>query len=698
MTHDTNSRSGSAEAEEPQTEASNSVMQQSNQSDAQYALELADAHLHGEIDDCDCDHDDDHEDDDDDEPSEPRFPGLRKSSRSVIANWLIDNPLKEPLAPIFAAASDCVLVETPDVSWCDPLQDAIVHRLREPNRLRSRHESVISVTDTHRRGQKDAIRRQAISVLSGGQPLVILCDTPHANMPKEILGLIDTHARITGFSDEELRAIVTELAGADPGPLDATLLHGLSFDQICGALRLGDNAARMMRRVKVVREAAHQTKSVAAPKLDSLHGYGEAKRWGLRLAREIDRFRAGQISLSDLPRGLLLSGPPGCGKTLFAQSLAATCATPIVETSVAQWFQDGDGHLGDVMSAIKRVFSQAHRQPKPVILFIDECDALIDPTAKAASQTHAQWWNTVRAGVLSAVDGAGTEPGLILIGACNFPEIVDAALRRSGRLDKHIRIPPPDPEALAGMLRDAFGTLLPDADYSRLAQLAIGMTGADIARIAREVHAQIRDLDRSIVESDIEAALMPKDDRSPEQIRRTAIHEAGHAFAAHLFGRDVIFMRLGTTNQPDHAGSVMLSRPGIFTRELLHEEVVIALSGRAAEHVFGLDVSSGASVDLTDATELLVRAHCNFGLGETLDSVAQSTSIPQLLFSDERLKRIVSAELDSLWKRACMIMRDNRHVVEAISDALIERRTLAGDEIAAIVFAHDDADTGIDVI
>lgn len=694
MTHDPKNASISEQPACAQPGSNEGATPRGNLSDAQYALELADAHLHGEVD--DCDHDDDHDHDDD--AVEPSFPSLRKSSRSVIANWLINNPLKEPLAPIFAGTSDCVLVETPDMSWCDPLEDAIVHRLREPNRLRNRHESVISVTDTHRRDQKNAIKRQAISVLSSGQPLVILCDTPHANLPKEILGLIDKHATITGFSDDELRAIVTNLSGADPGPLDATLIHGLSFDQICGALRLGDNAARMMQRVKAVREAAHQTKSVAAPKLDTLHGYGEAKEWGLRLAREIDRYRAGQISLSDLPRGLLLSGPPGCGKTLFAQSLAATCATPIVATSVAQWFQDGDGHLGDVMSAIKRVFSQAHRQPKPVILFLDECDALIDPAAKAANQTHAQWWNTVRAGVLSAVDGAGTEPGLILIGACNFPEMIDAALRRSGRLDKHIRIPLPDPEALAGMLRDAFGTLLPDADYSRLAQLAIGMTGADIARIAREVHAQIRDLDRPIAESDIEAALMPRDHRSPEQIRRTAIHEAGHAFAAYLFGRDVISVRLGSTNQPERVGSVMLSRPGTFTRELLHEEVVIALSGRAAEHVFELGVSSGASVDLTEATELLVRGHCNFGLGETLDSVAYNTPIPQLLFSDERLKRIVSAELDRLWKRACSIMHDNRDIVEAISDALIKRRTLAGDEIAEIALIHDDADTGIDAI
>ena len=145
----------------------------------------------------------------------------------------------------------------------------------------------------------------------------------------------------------------------------------------------------------------------------------------MRLAREIDRYRNGEIALVDLPRGLLLSGPPGCGKTLFAQSLAVTCAVPIVVTSVAKWLQAGDGHLGDVMNEVKRVFDDAHQKPKPAILFLDECDAFTDPS-KARDRTN--WWSTLRAGVLTAIDGASTEPGLIIIGACNYPEQVDEAL------------------------------------------------------------------------------------------------------------------------------------------------------------------------------------------------------------------------------------------------------------------------------
>ena len=167
-------------------------------------------------------------------------------------------------------------------------------------------------------------------------------------MPKEILDLIDTHARITGFSDEELRAIVTELAGADPG---SSRCHAspwyCPFDQICGAncdwatMRRGS-----MRRVKVVREAAHQTNRFAAPKLDSLHGYGrKQKRWGLVWHARSTVFGRDRSACRIFHVACCFPALPDAGRRCFAQSLAATCATPIVETSVAQWFQDGDGQI-----------------------------------------------------------------------------------------------------------------------------------------------------------------------------------------------------------------------------------------------------------------------------------------------------------------------------------------------------------------
>ena len=213
-----------------------------------------------------------------------------------------------------------------------------------------------------------------------------------------------------------------------------------------------------------------------------------------------------------------------------------------VTVPVAAWLQAGDGHLGDVMLEVKRVFSEAHKKPKPTILFIDECDAFVDPSK---ARDRSNWWNTLRAGVLSAIDGVATEPGLILLGACNHPDSVDTALKRSGRLDKHVRIKLPDVDALTNMLSSAFANDLPDVDFSRYASALIGSTGADIARLVREIRAHARDHDRAVTLDDVEAVLFPADNRPPHLAHRIAVHEAGHAIAALSFGRKLFALRLG---------------------------------------------------------------------------------------------------------------------------------------------------------
>jgi len=449
-------------------------------------------------------------------------------------------------------------------------------------------------------------------------------------------------------------------------------LQYLSFEQICGAIRINDTPTPMINRLKSMRKMASQTKAIAAPPLGDLVGYGEAKEWGLRLAREVDRYRNGEIGLADLPRGLLLSGPPGCGKTLFAQSLAVTCAVPIVVTSVANWLQAGDGHLGDVMNEVKRVFDDAHQKPKPAILFLDECDAFTDP-AKARDRTN--WWSTLRAGVLTAIDGASTEPGLIIVGACNYPEQVDEALRRSGRLDRQIRIPLPDPDSLASMLKKALGDDLPEIDYERYGQLSLGSTGADIARYVREIRARARDYGRPVSEDDVAAVLSPPDHRPEALLRRIAIHESGHAIVAHYLGRTVRSLSLGQ-NLGLLGGYAISTRPHMFTRETLHEEVMICLAGRAAEIAFGLDASSGASADLAQATELITRAHAVYGFGRSLAGFGDDADTSRLLADHPDLSAQINADLHRLWLRTREIISINIDAINDLAHALIKQRHL----------------------
>ena len=611
-----------------------------------------------------------------------------KSSQSLIANWILDHRLGDRLKPILDKKPHCLLIEPPDATWCEPIARAIRSRIRSDSLLSRNREYTITPDDCPSRRQHAYIREKAINSLSRGNPLVLVFNNAHAGIPREVMGVVDEHVQLSPLSNLEAVAIIEKMTKTCIAVPSEDLVPGLSFEQICGAIRINDTPTAMINRLKAMRKTASQTKAIAAPPLDELVGYGEAKDWGLRLAREIDRYRKGEIGLTDLPRGLLLSGPPGCGKTLFAQSLAVTCAAPIIVTSVAKWLQAGDGHLGDVMNEVKRVFDDAHQKPKPAILFLDECDAFTDPS-KARDRTN--WWSTLRAGVLTAIDGASTEPGLIIVGACNYPDQVDEALRRSGRLDRQIRIPLPNPDSLAAMLRSALGDDLPDIDYERYGQLCAGSTGADIARFVREIRARARDHGRAVSEDDVAAVLSPPDHRPEELLHRIAIHESGHAIVAKHLGRTVRSLSLGQ-NLGLLGGYAISTRPHMFTRETLHDEVMICLAGRAAEIAFGLDASSGASADLAQATDLITRAHAVYGFGRSLTGFGDDADTSQLLADHPELAAQIDADLHRLWVRTTQIVSGNISAINDLAQALIEHRHLDEKQLLLRMAQGDPSD------
>ncbi|MCC6009269.1 MAG: AAA family ATPase [Rhodobacteraceae bacterium] len=606
----------------------------------------------------------------DDEEAEKAANTPPKSSQGIIASWIIHNRLAGPLKPIFAGKPHCLLIEVPEQSWCEPLCNVIKARIPNRSIFKRYGDFTITPDDGPSRRRDAYIRDKAISCLSRGDPLVISVNNAHANIPQDVMGIVDEHVVLTPLRTNEIIAIIEEMTRSSIREPSEDLASGLTFDQICGAIRIGDNPTSMINRLKAMRQVSSKTRAIAAPMLADMAGYGEAKEWGLRLAREVDRYRAGAIGLDDLPRGLLLSGPPGCGKTLYAQSLAATCSVPIIATSVADWLQAGDGHLGDVLNAVKKVFDDAHQKPKPAILFLDECDAFIDPTK---TRDRSNWWNTLRAGVLSAIDGASTEPGLIVVGACNYPDQVDPALRRSGRLDRHIRIPLPDADALSKILKAALGVDLPDLDYERLGQLSLGSTGADIARSVREIRARARDHGRPVSKEDVEAVLVPADSRPASLVQRIAIHESAHAIVAHCLGRRVRLLSLSMKGDAI-GGYAMATRPHMYTRKTLHEEVMICFAGRAAEIAFGLEASSGASADLAEATNLITRAHAVYGFGQSLAGFGDDVDTSKLLADHPKLVRQIDADLHRLWHQTTQIIDAHFGVIHDLAHALIKHR------------------------
>jgi len=625
------------------------------------------------------------DDDDDEEAAEAAAATPPKSSRGHMVQWVIRHRLAEHMKPIVARKPHCLLIEVPERSWCVPLAAAIRGQVAKRTVFDRNSDLTLTPDDGPSRKRDAYLREKATEALSRGDPLVFVFDNAHANIPNDVLAMVDKHVTLLPLSSNEVIVIVEEITQCCLPETSDDIASGLTFDQICSAVRLGDNGGAIVNRLRTMRQNANRTRSINVPSLDELTGYGDAKTWGLRLSREVERYRRGEIRAEELPRGLLLSGPPGCGKTLFAQSLAVTCDIPIVPTSVAAWFEAGDGHLGDVVHAIRNVFDEAHQKPKPTILFIDECDAFVEPKN---DRNNSQWWNTMRASVLSAIDGAATEPGVILVGACNYPDAVDPALKRSGRLDKHIRISLPDAAALATMLRTAFASEVPDVDFVRYGRRLVGSTGADIARLVREIRAHARDHDREVCENDIEAIIGNRDRISPEHLQRIAIHEAGHAIVGSLLGRRVTSLGLGN-GETEIGGYATASRPRYFTKTSLEDEVVIALAGRAAEEAFGIDASSGASADLACVTDLLARAHTVYGFGRTLRGVGDEADTTRLLAETPQLDQLIDADLDRLWRRTTALVAENTEQIGRLANALIEQRHLDHSDIQRIIMAID---------
>lgn len=183
-------------------------------------------------------------------------------------------------------------------------------------------------------------------------------------------------------------------------------------------------------------------------RVEKLTGYGEALQWAVDLKDDLNLWRKGQLDWSEMNTRLLLSGPPGTGKTTFARALCNTLRVPLVATSVATWLEPG--YLGDVLKCITATFAAATRRA-PCILFIDELDN-IGSRGRNTGKHYDDYWTSLINRLLELLDGAAKTEGVIVVGATNLPGNIDPALLRSGRLEKHVVIPPPDTDAMVGIL------------------------------------------------------------------------------------------------------------------------------------------------------------------------------------------------------------------------------------------------------
>lgn len=227
------------------------------------------------------------------------------------------------------------------------------------------------------------------------------------------------------------------------------------------------NGRTVSSGVELIEPLASQAGEPAAPTVETLHGYGDAMSWALNLRQDLALWTSGKLPWSQMSTKLLLSGPPGTGKTIFARALCNTLQVPLVATSVSTWLEPS--HLGDVIKRMRLTFEEARRHA-PCILFVDEIDGI---GRRGEKNEYDDYWNSVVNKLLELVDGTEKSEGLIIVGATNRPDVIDPAIRRSGRLESHIEIPLPDVDALVGILAHHLGEDLEDLIATRPAPSAV---------------------------------------------------------------------------------------------------------------------------------------------------------------------------------------------------------------------------------
>lgn len=235
----------------------------------------------------------------------------------------------------------------------------------------------------------------------------------------------------------------------------------------------GRNGRTVSSGVELIEPLASQAGEPAAPTVETLHGYGDAKAWALNLKHDLALWTSGTLPWSQMSTKLLLSGPPGTGKTTFARALCNTLQVPLVATSVSTWLEPS--HLGDVIKRMRLTFEEARRRA-PCILFVDEIDGI---GRRGEKNDYDDYWNSVVNKLLELIDGTLKSEGLIIVGATNRANVIDPAIRRSGRLETHIEIPLPDVDALVGILAHHLGADLADLIATRPAPHLSEVVGED---------------------------------------------------------------------------------------------------------------------------------------------------------------------------------------------------------------------------
>lgn len=468
-------------------------------------------------------------------------------------------------------------------------------------------------------------------------------------------------------------------------------------------MQMGGNKAMSFGKAKVKLTSETSVKTTFA----DVEGVDEVKE---EVGEIIDFLKDPQKFLKlggKIPKGVLLVGAPGTGKTLLARAIAGEAVVPFYSMSGSDFVEM---FVGVGASRVRDLFEQAKKNA-PCIIFIDEIDAVGRHRGAGLGGGHDEREQTLNA-LLVEMDGFEGKEGVIIIAATNRPDVLDSALLRPGRFDRQVVVPAPDVRGRQAILKVHAKNvpLAKDVALEKIAKGTPGFSGADLANLVNEAALLAARKSKEVVDmTDFESAkdkvLMGAERRSmilsDTEKKNTAYHEAGHALVAKLTpGTDPVHKvsiiprgrSLGMTQQ------LPVDDRYTYSKDYLEKTLNVLLGGRAAEEIALKNMTTGAGNDMERATNLARKMVTEWGMSSELGPLTFGKKDEQIFLGreiakskdysekmaekiDEEIKKIVM----SAYERAKRILEDNYDSLNALANAILERETIEGHEIDAII-------------
>ena len=403
----------------------------------------------------------------------------------------------------------------------------------------------------------------------------------------------------------------------------------------------------------------------------------------------------------EIPRGVLLMGEPGTGKTLLAKAIAGEAAVPFFSISGSDFVEM---FVGVGASRVRDMFAQGKKHA-PCIIFIDEIDAVGRSRGAGLGGGNDEREQTLNQ-LLVEMDGFEVNEGIIVIAATNRPDVLDPALLRPGRFDRHVVVPTPDIKGRENILKTHCKNieLNKEVKLNTIARGTPGFTGADLANLVNEAALWAARQDKDTVENeDFEYArdkvMMGAERRSmlitDEEKETTAYHEVGHALVAASIDEVDPIHKVSIIPRGRALGVTMLlpeEDRHSHNKQTLLGQIAMTMGGRAAEHLVFKRFTTGASDDLKKATELARKMVCQWGMSEKLGPLTYTQDAGHVFlgrdlqqhkeFSNESMRMIDEEVLEILntsYERAKNILKTYRKALESLTKLLIEKETIDGD-------------------